>query len=384
MAKPSPENLSFVMAFIPSQPTTEVLMDHTKEKKDSGFSEGIPHSEGEVSFFRISFSVIVLCTIMGSFMVCAVNIKNKIMLRSPYNVNIFHLAITDLLVSFVTFLTPGFIFEDIPPAPEGRISGEIFCRLISSHFLTFWSATTSIYITVALATERWYAVTKPLQYRARFHRKRLLYEIITIWALSLLANSLLPFEVKYSPEKSSASKRCEIAKIPLVAPAIHKFLGIAQFGFKFVIPFAINCNLYTRVLNATDKSRVLSRRMGQGMRNNISRMAAVSTLVIALCWLPNQIYYLCFAFDLVRLNTPAHFATIVIALINPFLNPFIFAFHSVQYRLGFKNLFCGESFRRGKIILESRAGPLKRTQDLKISSSPFVSHTSIHKSVSVE
>lgn len=66
-------------------------------------------------------------------MVCAVNIKNKTMLRSPYNVNIFHLAITDLLVSFVTFLTPGFIFEDIPPAPEGRISGEIFCRLISSH-----------------------------------------------------------------------------------------------------------------------------------------------------------------------------------------------------------------------------------------------------------
>lgn len=105
-------------------------MDYIKEKKDSGFLEGIFYLEGEVLFFCIFFFVIVLCMIIGSFMVCVVNIKNKIMFRSFYNVNIFYLVIIDLLVLFVIFLILGFIFEDIFFVFEGRISGEIFCCFI--------------------------------------------------------------------------------------------------------------------------------------------------------------------------------------------------------------------------------------------------------------
>lgn len=307
--------------------------------EDADIYGGIAPSNEEENFHRVCFSVIVVFTIVGSLMVCTVNMKNKDMLKSPYNVNLFHLAITDLLVSTAILLTPGFIFQEIPFAPV--LGGEIFCRVISSHFLTFSTATTSVYITVALATERWYAVARPLEYRAKFHKKRLVCETFTIWVLSLGANSLLPLEVKYNPEKNSALESCEVVKIPFVDPPIHKLLGIVQLAFKFVIPFAINCNLYLRVLAETRKSRVLSRRIGSHMRHNISRMAAVSTVVLAFCWLPNQVFYVCFAFDLVQLNTPAHFTTIVIALINPCLNPFTFAFHSVQYRRGFRNLFCG-------------------------------------------
>ena len=335
----SKSNSTYILDLFSSRPTTPVLHG-TKQYEETDIPGGIVYLKEEESFLRISFSIIVVCTIIGSFLVCAVNVKNRGMLKSPYNVNIFHLAITDLLVSIAILLTPGFIFQEIPIALEGRLSGEIFCRVISSHFLTFCTATTSIYITVALATERWYAVTRPLEYRAKFHTKRLVCEGFIIWALSLCANSVLPFEVKYNPEKSSAAERCEVIKIPVLYPGIHKLLGIAQFVFKFIIPFTINCNLYMKVLRETQKSHVLSRRVGVGMRRNISRMAAVSTLVLALCWLPNQAYYACFSFDLVQLNTPAHFTTIVIALINPCLNPFIFAFHSVQYRDGFRNLFC--------------------------------------------
>lgn len=306
--------------------------------QDAGVYEGIVPSNEEKNFLPVCFSVIVVFTIIGSLMVCMVNMKNKDMLKSPYNVNIFHLAITDLLVSAAILLTPGFIFQEIPVAPV--LGGEILCRVISSHFLTFSTATTSIYITVALATERWYAVARPLEYRAKFHKKRLICETITIWLLSFGVNSLLPTEVKYHPEKNSVLESCEVIKIPFVDPPIHKLLGIVQFTFKFVIPFAINCNLYLRVLAETRKSHVLRRRIGRHVRHNISRMAAVSTLVSAFCWLPNQVLYVCFAFNLVQLNTPAHFSTIAIALINPCLNPFIFAFHSVQYRRGFRILFC--------------------------------------------
>ena len=307
--------------------------------EDADFYGGIAPSNEEEHFFRVCFSLIAVFTIVGSLLVCTVSMKNKDMLKSPYNVNLFHLAITDLMVSTAILSTPGFVFQEIPFAP--LLGGEIFCRVISSHFLTFSTATTSIYITVALATERWYAVARPLEYRAKFHQKRLICETFTIWVLSLGANSLLPLEVKFNSDKTSALESCEVIRIPFFDPPIHKLLGIVEFAFKFVIPFLITCNLYLRVLAETRKSRVLSRRIGSHMRYNISRMAAVSTLVLAFCWLPNQIFHVCFAFDLVQLNTPAHYSTIAIALINPCLHPFIFAFHSVQYRQRFRSLFCG-------------------------------------------
>lgn len=344
MSKSKTSNLTLVLATWSSS-----LPDSVLNKTEAfPFSDGQqhiarPYSKTEESLFlRFSFTAVVLCTIVGSLLVCAVNIKNKGMLKSPYNVNIFHLAITDLLVAFVVFLTPGFTFLEIPSPPEGKLSGEIFCRIISSHFLTFSTATTSIYITVALATERWYAVARPLQYRAKFHKKRLICEVFIIWGLSLCANALLLFEVKYNPEMDS-SKRCEVTKIAFTDCNTFKILGVAQFLVKFLIPFLVTCNLYYRVLKETHKSRVMKCRIGNDMRHSISRMAAVATLVLTICWLPNQVYYAGFAFDLVTLNTPVHYTTIVIAMINSCLNPFIFAFHSVQYRTGFRNLFCGVS-----------------------------------------
>ena len=333
--------------------------------EDAGIYGGIAPSNERETFLPVCFSVIVVFTIIGSLMVCAVNMKNKNMLRSPYNVNIFHLAITDLLVSAAIIFTPGFIFQEIPLAP--LLGGEIFCRVISSHFLTFSTATTSIYVTVALATERWYAVARPLEYRAKFHKKRLICETITIWLLSLGVNSLSPLEVKYNPEKKSSLESCEVIKVPFVDPSIHKLLGIVQFGFKFVIPFTVNCNLYLRVLAETRKSRVLRRRIGSRMRHNISRMAAVSTLVSAFCWLPNQVLHMCFAFGLVQLNTTAHFSTIAIALINPCLNPFIFAFHSVQYRRGFRNLFCGGYMEENGDLKQTESKRLHRFRQTQLS-----------------
>ena len=331
------------MTFVSETYSSVPIVTETKANEFSrGLHNGVVYSKEESSFLRFSFSVIVLCTIIGSLMVCAVNIKNKGMLKSPYNVNIVHLAITDLLVSIVIFLTPGCIFQKIPSPPEERLSGEIFCRVISSHFLTFSTATTSVYIMVALAIERWYAVARPLQYRTKFHTKRLICEVFIIWGLSLAANVFLLFEVRYNPEKKQF-ERCEVTKIPFFDPVTVKILGVAQFLFKFLIPFLITCNLHFHELSKTHASRVMNCRIGKDRRHNISRRAAVSTLVLALCWLPNQVFYACFAFDLVTLNTPVHYTTIVIALINLSLNPFIFAFHSVQCRAGFRNLFCGES-----------------------------------------
>ena len=343
MSSTKRSNLSFILDPL----ANEVMFEEKKPLArvagdDGGFAV---FSQKTGSFLHVSFSAVVLCTLIGSLLVCAVNMKNKEMLRSPYNVNIFHLAITDLFVALVIVLTPGFVNREILSPPNGKLGGQIFCRVISSHFLTFSTATTSIYITVALATERWYAVARPLQYRAKFHTKRLVCEVFMIWALALCVNCPLLFKVSFDAERK-AHERCKSAVI-FASPPCRKILAIAQFLLKFLIPFLITCKLYSRVLQETQRSHLVKlRRGGLDTRHSISRMSAVSTLVLGLCWFPNQVYYTCSEFDWVPLSTPAHYATIVVALVNSCLNPFIFAFHSKQYRYGFRALFCGTSKRK--------------------------------------
>ncbi|KAJ7373755.1 hypothetical protein OS493_011364 [Desmophyllum pertusum] len=349
----SKSNSTYILDLFSSRATTPVV-HRTKQYEETDIPGGIVYLKEEESFLRISFSIIVVCTIIGSFLVCAVNVKNRGMLKSPYNVNIFHLAITDLLVSIAILLTPGFIFQEIPIALEGRLSGEIFCRVISSHFLTFCTATTSIYITVALATERWYAVTRPLEYRAKFHTKRLVCEGFIIWALSLCANSVLPFEVKYNPEKSSAAERCEVIKIPLLYPGIHKLLGIAQFVFKFIIPFTINCNLYMKVLRETQKSHVLSRRVGVGMRRNISRYGSCFDAGVSLMLVAQSSVLRVF---LVRPRATQHTRALYDyrhRVDQPLPKPVHFCIPLSTIQRWIRNLFCAENDREEKLMKHNK------------------------------
>ena len=285
----------------------------------------------------ICFAVLSVWTVVSSVLVCLVNLRQKGMLRISYNRHIFHLAIADLLTSTMIGITPGFVIAKILPAPNEEYAGELHCRLVLSHFLIFTFCTSSILISSSLALERWYAVVKPFQYRTRFHVRRLVCEAIVIWSFSIVLNSSLPFELFYDATKP-LYQRCNISWRHFSTAETRRILSIVQFLGKFLIPLFLTCVLYIHLFRKTHASRSLSYGEGIKKRNRICRMSAASTIALAICWFPNQVYYALYKFDLVELNTNVHHLTIAFAMINGCLNPFIFAFHSEQYRNGFKRL----------------------------------------------
>lgn len=289
-------------------------------------------------FLVIFFAVLSIWTIFSCVLVCAVNLRQKGMLKISYNRHIFHLAIADLLTAVMIAVTPGFITAKILPTPEKGKLGEIHCRVILSHFIIFTLFTSSIYISSSLALERWYAVVRPLQYRTKFHTRRLVAEILFIWTFSIVMNSSLPFELSYETKKPT-EQRCNISWRHFSTAEIRRFLSVVQFLGKFFIPLIFTCALYVALFRKTRSSRLhLSRRKGVDKRNRICRMSAASAVALAICWFPNQVYYALYKFDLVELNTSTHHLTIALAMLNSCLNPFIFAFHSEQYRNGFKKI----------------------------------------------
>ncbi|EDO31124.1 predicted protein, partial [Nematostella vectensis] len=210
------------------------------------------------------------------------------------------------------------------------------CRLIRSHFFVFTFSGVSIYIILALAVERWYAVTRPLQYRATFHHRRIIMEALGIWSAAVLTNIILLFELEFHPQREPAN-RCEITANRFTSIPFRQFLAFSLFLLKFLTPLLVTCVLYVKIFRETGRSRVLSRgHEGYGTRIALSRMGAASTIALAVCWCPNQVYYALYNFGAWELNNNVHYWTIVAAMLNSCLNPMIFAFHSEQYREGFK------------------------------------------------
>ena len=94
------------------------------------------------------------------------------LLKKSYNVLIMFLAISDVLTAVNIIMSPFYVLGNAFPYPENPIPQEIFCRFIYNKILVFQLIYFSVYITLVLTAERWFAVVRPHQYNHAFSRKR--------------------------------------------------------------------------------------------------------------------------------------------------------------------------------------------------------------------
>ena len=75
-------------------------------------------------------------------------------------------------------------------------------------------------------------------------------------------------------------------------------------------------------------------------RIKLLRMCIIVALLLTICWFPNQLYFVLASYDLVRLESPFHHFTVVLAMFNSCTNPVIDCSTNREYRKGFLMLLC--------------------------------------------
>lgn len=73
-------------------------------------------------------------------------------------------------------------------------------------------------------------------------------------------------------------------------------------------------------------------------KGKLLRMCSIVAFLFFLCWLPNQLYYALSAYNITTLETPFHYFTIVLAMSNSSLNPWVYCFASRQIKRGILSL----------------------------------------------
>ena len=129
---------------------------------------------------QISYGIISVMAIFGNTLTIVMFVIERQLLKKSYNVLIMCLAISDGLTAFNIIINPFYVLGDAFPYTQNPILGEIACRFINSRMLVFQLIVFSVYITLVLTAERWFAVVRPHQHNHAFSRKKVLAYIYTV------------------------------------------------------------------------------------------------------------------------------------------------------------------------------------------------------------
>ncbi|CAG9862603.1 unnamed protein product [Phyllotreta striolata] len=197
------------------------------------------YNQIESIVISILFVSIILGTIVGNILVCvAVCLVRK--LRRPCNYLLVSLAVSDLCVAILVM--PMAAFYEI----NGRwIFGEIMCNLWVSFDVL--SCTASILNLCMISVDRYYAITKPLEYGVKRTPKRMILWVILVWCFSACISlpPLLILGNEHSEMTESGEKRFDVC---LVSQDIGYQIYATMCSF--YIPLTVMMLVYYKIFRA--------------------------------------------------------------------------------------------------------------------------------------
>ncbi|XP_019865572.1 5-hydroxytryptamine receptor 1 [Aethina tumida] len=193
------------------------------------------YNQFEIVIITFILVVIIVGTIVGNILVCvAVCLVRK--LRRPCNYLLVSLAISDLCVAILVM--PMAMFSEI----NGKwIFGEIVCNIwVSCDVL---SCTASILNLCMISVDRYYAITKPLEYGVKRTPKRMILWVILVWFFAGCIS--LPPLLILGNEHSDGVTKDEVC-------LVSQHIGYQLYAtmFSFYIPLTVMILVYYKIFRA--------------------------------------------------------------------------------------------------------------------------------------
>ncbi|XP_055523706.1 5-hydroxytryptamine receptor 1-like [Wyeomyia smithii] len=203
----------------------------------SSESSAIKSSLNVLTFQTIIISTILLAviigTIIGNVLVCvAVCLVRK--LRRPCNYLLVSLAISDLCVALLVMPT-ALLYEVL----EEWKFGHVFCDIWVSFDVL--SCTASILNLCAISVDRYWAITKPLEYGVKRTPRRMIALIVLVWLVAACI-SLPPLLILGNEHMTNGHPSCSVCQ--------NFFYQIYATLGSFYIPLAVMLFVYFQIFRA--------------------------------------------------------------------------------------------------------------------------------------
>ncbi|XP_058464467.1 5-hydroxytryptamine receptor 1-like [Malaya genurostris] len=181
----------------------------------------------------IILSAVIFGTIVGNVLVCvAVCLVRK--LRRPCNYLLVSLAISDLCVALLV-MPPALLYEVL----EEWKFGTVFCDIWVSFDVL--SCAASILNLCAISVDRYWAITKPLEYGVKRTPRRMIVVIVLVWLVAACI-SLPPLLILGNEHMTNGHPSCSVCQ--------NFFYQIYATLGSFYIPLAVMLFVYCQIFRA--------------------------------------------------------------------------------------------------------------------------------------
>ena len=283
--------------------------------------------------------VIAVVGIVGNTFVIVVILKTSHLKGRLANMMITNQSFIDL-VSCI-FLIGSATVTDASATDD--LAGELYCRLWLSSSCLWGLVFASTYCLIALTVERYLGVVHPVWHRVCFTKFRAKVVMVMVWVLGLTEGAAHSIPTSYVKDGT-----CFIfSKWP--NEVVRRTAGIVTCALHYILPIFVLVYCYGRMaaLIMSKMKRVAATEEGQSSqqpkakgadwskaKRNVVHTLALVSLMFALCWSFNQIYYLMF-----NLGYEADFSsdfynfTVLAIYFNSCVNPLVYIVKYDQFRV---------------------------------------------------
>ena len=292
-----------------------------------------------------AYCLLFVVSLAGNILIGIIVYKEKA-LRTPINILIVNMAISDLLYPIIRF---PLLFVRLNTASHWLISsplGQAFCKL--SCFATDVSSAVSIQSLVLIAMDRFVAVVFPLR-SSLISSKQCRLFILVIWVVAMVVFGPLLFTwefveylegpVCHQEWKGTFEEFSSFKDYILVTIIVLIYVPLVLIS---ILYFSIAIRIKSQ--NIPGEPSVNARKQRLKRERNALKMSVAIVFVFAVCWLPSSIIFFLFLFssDSAMMSSCAfqYSAHIAFFLVRSYcaVNPCVCFIFSGNYRQGLKNL----------------------------------------------
>ncbi|XP_062703150.1 5-hydroxytryptamine receptor 1 [Aedes albopictus] len=213
--------------------STSSLLDELGGTSETSPADPVNVLTLQTIVISIVLLAVIIGTIVGNVLVCvAVCLVRK--LRRPCNYLLVSLAISDLCVA-VLVMPPALLYEVL----EEWKFGTVFCDIWVSFDVL--SCTASILNLCAISVDRYWAITKPLEYGVKRTPRRMIACIVLVWLVAACI-SLPPLLILGNEHMTNGQPSCSVCQ--------NFFYQIYATLCAFYIPLAVMLFVYFQIFRA--------------------------------------------------------------------------------------------------------------------------------------
>ena len=266
-----------------------------------------------------------VCNVLGNFLVIVVIQKDKKLRESPNTFLLLSLAHSDIWFSILAFVNVIFISKQATYAVREF----------------FMNALASIYILVALAVERYFAILRPFVHLKRARQSLLSKVVLVIWLLAVVLSApgyyiaAVRKGIKYGWTGGNTTLN-ETWVEPLWFQTFSTAYALVLFIFGYIFPSAVIIFCYLRVIYHVWFNADSSRSTQAGLvksRRKITKLFILVTVVFTITWTPTFVELIVAEYgEHSEKNMKLELFSMLLGLTGSAANPLIYSFRSPKFR----------------------------------------------------